>query len=116
MGPDWKQYVIQHLPTLGINATREIEVVAELAAEFKQAYQDALLAGLKPDDARQQAEGHVLDWTVLAEELRAANGPPPAIVLSPGAPASMMSGLWNDIRYAFRALRLNPTFALIATL
>jgi len=109
---NWTQYVRQHLPTLGLRPERESDIFAELAAEFEQAYQEALQSGLDPAESTRRAEAHVKDWNALAAELRAANQPAP-VEPRPGSP---IDGIWQDVRYAWRSLRLNPTFAAIAVL
>src|SRR4051812_37523384 len=109
---NWTQYVRENLPALGLRPEREADIVAELVAEFEQAHQEALRAGLDANEATLRAKAHVREWHALAQELRAANQPatpePP-----PGSP---FSGIWQDIRYAWRSLRLNPAFAAIAVI
>lgn len=118
MHPDsqyWTAHVRRHLPTLGLRPEREADIIAELAAEFEDAYHEALRSGLDAPEARRHAEHHVRDWTALAAEYRAANTVDTAPSLPPpGAPASFASGLWHDVRYALRSLRLNPAFAFLA--
>jgi len=111
--PDWTAHVRRNLPALGVPPEREAEIVAELAAQLDQAHQDALAEGLAEPAAAAQARGHIRDWHALAAEIRAAEAPAPP-PLEPERPGPWWSGLGHDIRYAFRALRLNPAFAAVA--
>jgi hypothetical protein len=50
--PDWKHYVRENLPSSGVDAGREMEIVEELAAHLESVYEDALalLFGVSPTD------------------------------------------------------------------
>jgi hypothetical protein len=111
--PDWTAHVRRHLPALGVRPEREAEIVAELAAQLDEAFQEALAEGLAEPDAEARARDHVRDWRALAAEIRAAEAPAPRPI-EPERPGPWWSGVGHDIRYAFRALRLNPAFAAVA--
>ena len=49
--PDFKAYVRQHLPPLGVSGAREAEIVEELALHFQESYERALRSGLDPEQA-----------------------------------------------------------------
>ena len=67
--PDWVHYVRQHLTLPECPPEREASVVEELAAQFTDAYQDALRLGLSEEDAKLEAERQVSEWPTLANEL-----------------------------------------------
>lgn len=114
--PNWNEYVRVRLPQLGLRPERESEVIAELAAEFDQAYLEALQSGASEAEARVAAEGHVRDWNLLADELRAANHRPVAEPDALGRPAggAWWRGIPQDLAFAWRALRKQPVFAAVS--
>ena len=108
---DWKRFVRDHLGRLRVSPEREAEIVAELAQEVEQAYADAIAAGATDASATARAESHLGDWKALAREIAAAERPAaPPIEYKDG----IFNGFGQDIRYALRFLRRNPTFAAIA--
>lgn len=113
--PDWTEYVRRRLPSLGLRAEREIEIVAELALQLEQAYQAALAEGRPEPEADARARRQVVDWNALGVELRAAEGSVPS-PLPPEPRGSWLPGLLHDVRYACRTLRQNPVFAAVAIL
>ena len=112
MSPDWKAFVWSNLPPLGLPPVRESEIVAELTAQFEQAYEAALNAGASEDEAASSAK-LVRDWNALADEFRAAENAAPVRESSAGR---AFTGMWNDLRYAARNLWNAPVFTLAAAL
>jgi putative ABC transport system permease protein len=101
--PDFSAYVRRHLPALHVSAERESEIVAELAQQLEQAYDDALAAGSSEADALQRAHSHLGDWTRLGCAIDVPERRPRAF-----------DGLTGDARYALRFLWRNPVFAVVA--
>src|SRR5689334_19872722 len=101
--PDFSAYVRRHLPALHVSAERESEIVAELAQQLEQAYDDALAAGSSEADALQRAHSHLGDWTRLGCAIDVPERRPRAF-----------DGLTGDARYALRFLWRNPVFAAVA--
>jgi predicted permease len=102
---DWREYVGRHLRGLRLSPARELEVIAELALQFEQAYQAALAGGASEEEAVRRAELQVPDWDKLAHEINAAAVP---------EPVQRFSGIGGDLRYAFRFFRRSPAFTAIA--
>jgi hypothetical protein len=101
---DWREHVRRHLPPVGAPPERENEIVAELALQLEQAYQDALAAGAPEDEALRRAQAQFNDWKGLAREIEHAE--------TPGA--RWWSGAGQDMRFAARHMRRNPVFAAVA--
>ncbi len=101
---DWKQYVRAHLPALRLRPERESSIVEELASQLEQAYRDALRAGEPEAAAEQHAKSQFGDWEALGRAIEATE---------PTA-RRPFSGISGDVRHAFRALRGNPSFSLVA--
>jgi len=101
---DWSPFIREHLPPLAVGSERESEIVAELALQMEQAYNEALVGGATEREALRQAEAQFGDWKKLARDINRA-----------------VRGIWfggssHDIRYALRCLGRNRGFAAISVL
>jgi putative ABC transport system permease protein len=128
--PDWKSYVREHLPALGLSGPREREVVEELAQQLEQAYAEALAENLGLQQAAERAMAQFADWPALAVEIRRAEFPLKETIarhvpehwklavteqhVRTRWGGSMAADFVHDLRFAFRMLRKNRGFALFA--
>jgi predicted permease len=127
---DWKQYVREHLPPLGLSGAREAEIVEEIAQQLEDATTEAMRRGVSPVEAELQAAQQIPDWAALAQEIRRAERPVTARI-SAQTPetlreafkeekirkrrgGNMFVDLVQDLRYGVRAIRKNPSFFAIA--
>jgi putative ABC transport system permease protein len=102
-GTDFAAYVRAQLPALHVSAEREAEIVAELAQQLEQAYEDGLAGGASETEALTRAQRCLGDWERLAVGIDAEQ---PRRV--------RLSGFGGDTRYALRFLWRNPLFAAVA--
>jgi predicted permease len=105
--PDWRAYIRDHLPAIGVGPERESEIVSELALQMDQAYTDALARGASDAEARAQAAAQFRDWDELALAINGAERP---------RDPQLLDGMLHDARYGSRYLLRNPAFAAVAIL
>ena len=119
--PDFKAYVRENLPALGVAGTREVEIVEELALEFEQKYERAINGGLTPEQAWESITNRAGLWSDLSNELRSALNERQAKSLERqgGSHFSRFTdNLFKDLNHSARIFLKTPgfTFAAIAAL
>src|SRR5215475_7493853 len=115
--PDWSQHVRPRLSGLRLSPTREAEIVEELSQHLEDRYRELIAGGASPDEATRLALADFREGNLLARymaPLRQAHSP---LAITPGAPRGrLLSDLWQDLRYAARALWKRPGFTVAAVL
>ena len=109
----WTPELRARLASLRLTPEREAAIIEELSQHLDDRRQEMIAGGLTADAATaailielQNADR----LTARLGSLRQAHTP------APPQPGARFSGLWQDLRYAFRTLGRQPVFALVALL
>lgn len=115
--PEWKKEVRRRLANLSLAPAREAEIVEELSQHLEDLYQEILIEGRTPEDARRAALAELSDDDGLEHELRRTESSvrsEPAVL---GARRmNMIADLWQDLLYGFRMLLKQPAISIVAVL
>src|SRR5918996_1699317 len=115
--PDWKPHIRSRLASLRLSSSRENEIIEELSQHLEDRWRELVAGGASQDEATKLALAGFREGDLLARHLaplRQAHAPE---AITPGASARNLVGdFWQDLRYAARSLRKQPTFALAAIL
>ena len=63
--PDWIGFVRAHLPGMRLHREREEEIIADLAQQLEDWYQEALAGGASEKEAEEFARRQIPDWETL---------------------------------------------------
>jgi putative ABC transport system permease protein len=114
---DWKPHIRSRLASLRLSPSREDEIVEELSQHLEDRWRELVAGGTSADEATKLALAEFRDGNLFARHLaplRQAHAPE---AITPGVSAGRLLGdLRQDLRYAARALRKQPTYARAAIL
>ena len=115
--PDWEPHIRSRLGSLRLSPIRESEIVEELSQHLEDRWQELVAGGTSEAEATNLALAGFRDGNLLAQRIATLRQAHDAVRITPGAPAGRLLGdVWQDVRYAARTLRKQPTFALAAIL
>jgi putative ABC transport system permease protein len=110
---DWKPYVREALQTGSLPP--DDDVVEELTEHARAMYEAARADGCPHETAERRVRDQIDRWRDENAALRHKSRRP-AAVPPPPASASVIAGLGQDVRYAFRLITRQPAFALLVVL
>ncbi len=121
---NWLHYVRGHLPSLGTNPERAVEIEEELAQQMEDFYWELRRRGMSAEEATKLTEAQIPAWDVLARELRLANRPIGEYVwrghremeelIRKKGRWIMLADFLNDLGHAFKTFARDRSFSILA--
>ena len=113
--PDWREEIARRLSSLGLDSTRESDIIDELSQHLEDRYLELVSGGATDLDARRDVLMELNYENLLVQGLSGAMREAPPTHAAPGnSGQNFLAGLWQDLRYALRQFQRNPGFALVA--
>ena len=115
--PDWNADLRARLAGLQLTPAREAEIIEELSQHLDDRYEELQASGIGDADARRMALDELSEAGELAQRMRTlSQSHSPAPIVHGRSSGRPMHGLWEDLRYAARALKKQPGFTAVVVL
>ena len=113
--PEWAPHLRARLSSLRLSPHREDEIVEELSQHLEDRWRELVAAGASDDEATRLALADFRDGNLLARYLAPLQQARVPVAVTPGVAAGPgVRGIWQDVQYATRTLRRQPSFSLAA--
>ncbi|MEO5819119.1 MAG: ABC transporter permease [Vicinamibacteraceae bacterium] len=114
---EWANDLRPRLASLRLSPAREASIIDELSQHLEDRRDELIAGGADPDTATALTRAELERAGLLTSRLGALSQARWQPTPTPGLPTRhALGGLWQDLRYAWRTLRRDPLFTVIAVL
>jgi putative ABC transport system permease protein len=113
----WRKAVERRLQGTGLDPARRMEIVEELSQHLDDRDRELVAGGASTAAATREVLAELEHPGFLADRIAGverAVDPDPAVIGAGGS--TLLSSIWQDLRYTGRSLRKNPGFAAVVVL
>ena len=113
---DWRVEIRRHLAAAQLAAAQEEEIAEELGQHLEDRYQELVRGGVSEEEAARTVLAELHDDNLGRTLREVKSRAHDAVPMGGGAGDGWLSGVSQDLKYAFRTLRLSPAFTTAAVL